>query len=52
MLDKIRAIALEKLGSEEAADAFVEGSFLIQWEKSASFSQYAGRVMGNPNFFR
>lgn len=25
MLDKIRAIALEKLGSEEAADAFMEG---------------------------
>jgi hypothetical protein len=50
MLDKIRAIALEKLGSEEAADAFVEGFVSHTMEKSASFSQYAGRVMGNPNF--
>ena len=37
MLDKIRAIALEKLGSEEAADAFMQGFENEALEKAAAF---------------
>lgn len=44
MLDKIRAIALEKLGSEEAADAFMAGFQKEAMDKAAAFSNIAGAV--------
>lgn len=46
MLDKIRALALEKLGSEQAVDAFMEG---FQKEAAAGmFGQHATRFFTNP----
>lgn len=42
MLDKIRAMALEKLGSEEAANAFMEGFEKAAMEKAGSLAQILG----------
>lgn len=43
-LEQIRSLALEELGSEQAADAFMEGFQKAALEKSASFST----VMAHP----
>lgn len=57
MLDKIRSLALEKLGSEEATDAFMAGFEKEVMEKAASqgqlfgsaFGGYARNFLGNQN---
>jgi hypothetical protein len=48
MLDQIRAIALEKLGSEEAADAFMAGFEKVATEKAASVADFLGGPFGRP----